>query len=80
MRDNYYNCARISALPDGTLCIISDNPDLGYTGRTQFDDGEIIVVNYIKDDAPKAHIRAYAFRPDDVALPPHEGDTKRVFG
>jgi sialidase-1 len=36
--------------------------DIGYTGWVQFPDGEIYVVTYIVDDAPKAHIRGYAFR------------------
>ena len=43
-------------------------PDLGYTGWTQFPDGEIYVVNYIKDDSDKAHIRGYSFYPQDVML------------
>lgn len=47
-------------------------PDLGYTGWAQFDDGEIYVVNYIKDDSSKAHIRGYSFRPEDVILPQEE--------
>ena len=42
--------------------------DLGYTGWVQFDDGEVYVVNYIVDDAPKAHIRAYAFYPEEFLL------------
>ncbi len=42
--------------------------DIGYTGWVQFEDGEIYVVNYIVDDAPKAHIRGYAFRLEDVLL------------
>ena len=42
--------------------------DLGYTGWVQFDDGEIYVVNYIVDDAPKAQIRGYSFREDDFIL------------
>jgi len=37
-------------------------PDLGYTGWIQFSDGEIYVVNYIKDDSSKGQIRGYAFR------------------
>jgi len=49
-------------------------PDLGYTGWTQFDDGEIYVVNYIKDDSSKAHIRGYSFYPDDVVLPEIKND------
>ena len=48
-------------------------PDLGYTGWTQFDDGEIVVVNYIKDDSAKAYIRGVRFRPGDVVLPAVEG-------
>lgn len=43
-------------------------PDTGYTGWAQFDDGEIYVVNYIVDDAPKAQIRGYSFYPKDVVL------------
>lgn len=35
--------------------------DTGYSGWVQFEDGEIYVVNYILDDAPKAQIRGYAF-------------------
>lgn len=54
-------------------------PDLGYTGWTQFDDGEIYVVNYIKDDADKAYIRGYSFYPVDIALPETENATQNVF-
>ena len=43
--------------------------DTGYSGWTQFDDGEIYVVNYIKDDCEKAYIRGYSFYPSDIALP-----------
>ena len=45
------------------------DPDTGYTGWAQFSDGEIYVVNYIKDDAKKAHIRGYSLRPEDIELP-----------
>ena len=55
------------------------SPDIGYTGWTQFDDGEIYVVNYIKDDSDKAHIRGYSFYPADVLLPVTENTTKNVF-
>lgn len=47
----------------------NSNPDTGYTGWTQFSDGEIYVVNYIKDDADKAYIRGYSFYPTDIVLP-----------
>lgn len=55
------------------------SPDIGYTGWVQFDDGEIYVVNYIKDDADKAYIRGYSFYPLDVVLPATENTTKNVF-
>jgi hypothetical protein len=42
--------------------------DLGYSGWVQFPDGEIYVVNYIVDDAPKAHIRGYAFREESLSV------------
>ncbi len=45
------------------------NPDTGYTSWTQFSNGEIYVVNYIKDDADKAYIKGYSFYPDDMVLP-----------
>jgi len=40
-------------------------PDGGYTGWTQFEDGELYVVNYIKDDEEKAYIRGYAINPEE---------------
>ncbi len=46
----------------------SPESDTGYTGWAQLPDGEIYVVNYIVDDAAKAHIRGYAFREDDMVL------------
>ena len=54
-------------------------PDTGYTGWVQFDDGEIYVVNYIKDDADKAYIRGYSFYPTDVMLPETASATPNVF-
>ena len=50
----------------------SSESDTGYSGWVQFPDGEIYVVNYILDDAPKAHIRGYAFRQTDMLLPKPE--------
>jgi sialidase-1 len=47
----------------------SPESDTGYTGWVQWPDGEIYVVNYIMDDAPKAQIRGYALRPEDFLLP-----------
>ena len=55
------------------------SPDLGYTGWVQFDDREIFVINYIKDDADKAFIRGYKFRPEDVELPANANTSQNVF-
>ena len=44
------------------------NADLGYTGWVQFADGEIYIVNYIVDDAPKAQIRGYSLRPEELYI------------
>lgn len=55
------------------------SPDLGYTGWVQFDDGEIFVINYIMDDADKAYIRGYKFRPEDIELSPPKGTSKNAF-
>ena len=46
----------------------SPEPDLGYCGWTQFDDGEIYMVSYIVDDAPKAQIRGYSLTMEDFVL------------
>lgn len=43
----------------------SVHSDTGYTGWVQFDDGEIYIVNYILDDAPKGQIRGYSLREED---------------
>ena len=42
--------------------------DTGYTGWAQFDDGEIYVVNYMVDDAPKAFINGSSFRAEDYLI------------
>ena len=42
--------------------------DTGYTGFVTFDDGEIYLVNYIVDDAPKGQIRGYSFREEDFYI------------
>jgi sialidase-1 len=47
----------------------SPEADTGYTGWVQFDDGEIYIVNYILDDAPKGQIRGYSLRFEDFILP-----------
>jgi sialidase-1 len=43
----------------------SPESDTGYSGWVQFDDGEIYVVGYIMDDAPKAQIRGYSLHLSD---------------
>ena len=47
----------------------SPESDTGYSGWVQFDDGEIYIVNYIMDDAPKGQIRGYSLVPSDFLLP-----------
>lgn len=42
--------------------------DLGYSGWVQFEDGEIYIVNYIVDDAPKAQIRGYSITEKDFII------------
>ena len=42
--------------------------DTGYSGWVQFEDGDIYIVNYIVDDAPKGQIRGYLLRTDDFIL------------
>ncbi len=44
----------------------SAESDLGYTGWVQFSDGEIYIVDYIRDDAPKCKIIASALRREDI--------------
>ena len=46
----------------------SPESDTGYSGWVQFDDGEITIVNYIIDDAPKAYIRGYSLHLSDFIL------------
>jgi sialidase-1 len=46
----------------------SPESDTGYSGWVQFADGEIYVVNYLLDDAPKGQIRGYALRMEDFIL------------
>lgn len=48
----------------------SPQSDCGYSGWVQFPDGEIYVVSYIVDDAPKGHIRGYALRESDFLIAP----------
>lgn len=40
----------------------SETPDSGYSAWIQLDDGEIVMVNYIVDGAPRAYIRGYRIR------------------
>ncbi|MFP4058119.1 MAG: sialidase family protein [Candidatus Brocadiia bacterium] len=53
----------------------SPHSDTGYSGWVQFPDGELYIVNYIVDDAPKAHIRGYAVRPEEFLLQPSAAAT-----
>lgn len=40
----------------------SKTPDSGYSAWVELDGGEIIMVNYIVDDAPRAYIRGYRIK------------------
>ena len=46
----------------------NEKPDTGYSGWVTFEDGEIYMVYYIKDDAPMAQIRGCSFTLKDVIL------------
>ena len=41
-------------------------PDGGYSAWVELDGGEILMVNYITDDAPKAYIRGYRIRMEEI--------------
>lgn len=43
--------------------------DIGYSGWVQFADGEIYIVTYLLDDAPKGQIRGYSLREEAFRLP-----------
>jgi len=44
--------------------------DIGYSGWVQFDDGEIIIIYYIVDDAPKGQIRGCSLYEHDFLIKP----------
>lgn len=46
----------------------SESSDTGYSGWVQFEDGEIYIVNYVMDDAPKGQIRGYSLTMEDFML------------
>lgn len=46
----------------------SPTPDTGYSGWCLLDDGDVFIVNYIMDDAPKAQIRGYRLSSEDLVL------------
>ena len=48
-------------------------PDTGYSGWVQLASGDLYVVNYVTDDAPRAQIRGYLVSRSDWYLYP-EGD------
>ena len=49
------------------------SPDSGYSGWVQLPNGDLYVVNYVTDDAPRAQIRGYIVGREDWYLFP-EGD------
>ena len=52
------------------------SPDSGYSGWVQLPGGDLYVVNYVTDDAPRAHIRGYCVGREDWYLFP-EGAIRR---
>jgi len=65
-----------SYYPGRTMILDMDRSvhrDAGYSGWAQLPDGDILVVDYINDDAPLAYIRSYRVRRSDIILFP-EGD------
>ena len=48
----------------------SVSADSGYSGWVQLDDGDLYVVNYVTDDAPRAQIRGYKVGREDWYLYP----------
>ena len=62
--------------PGRTLILDMDRSvhrDSGYAGWVQLDSGDLLVIDYINDDAPRAHIRSYLVSRSDIILFP-EGD------
>jgi len=62
--------------PGRTLILDMDRSvhrDEGYSSWVQLPNGEIFVVDYINDDAPRAYIRSYRVQRQDIILFP-EGD------
>ena len=47
--------------------------DTGYSGWVELDNGDVLVVNYINDDAPRAFIRGYIVSRRDWVLTPPGG-------
>lgn len=54
-------------------CDRSVHRDSGYSGWVQLPSGDILVVDYINDDAPLAHIRGYLVNRSDYILFPEGG-------
>jgi len=48
----------------------SIHPDGGYSGWVQLPSGDLLVVDYLVDDAPMAHIRTYQLNRSDWILCP----------
>lgn len=59
--------------PGRTLVLDMDRSvhrDGGYSGWVELDSGDILVVDYINDDAPLAHLRSYLVSRSDIMLYP----------
>ena len=44
--------------------------DCGYSGWVELGNGDLYVVDYCHDDAPRAHIRSYRVQREDIIMFP----------
>ena len=64
--DTEYSEARFAFIDNDR----SIHPDSGYSGWVQLPNGNLYVVNYVTDDAPRAQIRGYILTREDFFLCP----------
>ena len=67
MEDYTSGAAARLAILDNDRAVQADN---GYSGWVQLPSGDLYVVNYTNDDAPRAHIRGYLVSREDWYLFP----------
>jgi hypothetical protein len=67
-RTDYHQCRFAFLDNDRSL-----HPDSGYSGWVQLSSGDLYVVNYVTDDAPRSYIRGYVVSRHDWFLFPEGG-------